>query len=125
VVLAYAPQAVLPMEEKVVFYSVLRKFESDMRSDEKLILCEDLNGHVGAEAFGSEEVHGGHWFRNRNLEGKMLLEFAETMEFIVTNTWFQKGDRQKVTHESGAHGNRTVIDFGDVKGNRTVIGSEM
>jgi hypothetical protein len=64
-----------------------------MRSDEKLVLCRDLNGHVGVEAVGFEEVYGGHGFGNRNLEGEMLLEFAETMDLIVTNTWFQKGDR--------------------------------
>jgi hypothetical protein len=44
-----------------------------------------------------------------NLEGELLLEFAETMKLIVTNAWFQKGERQKVTYESG--GNRTVIDY--------------
>jgi hypothetical protein len=63
----------------------------------------------GAEALGFEEVHGGHGFGNRNLEGELLLEFAEVMNLIVTNTWFQKGDRQKITYESGA--NRTVIDY--------------
>jgi hypothetical protein len=51
-------------------------------------------------ALGFEEVHGGHGFENRNLEGELLLEFAETMKLIVTNMWFQKGDRQKVTYES-------------------------
>jgi hypothetical protein len=31
------------------------------------------------------------------------------MDLIVTNTWFQQGDRQKITYKSG--GNRKVIDY--------------
>jgi hypothetical protein len=72
-------------------------------------LCGELNGHVlGVQALGFEEVHGGYGFRNRNLERKMPLEFAETMTLIVTNMWFQKGDRQKFTYETGD--NRTVFE---------------
>jgi hypothetical protein len=68
-----------------------------------------LNGHVRAEALRFEEVHDGYGFGNRNLEGELLLGFAETMDLIVINTWFQNGDRQKITYKS--RGYRTVSDY--------------
>ena len=29
-------------------------------------------------------------FGNRNMEGEMILEFAETLNFTVANKWFKK-----------------------------------
>jgi exonuclease III len=87
----HAPQAGRPMEEKVEFYSALRKVVSDMRSNEKLVLCGDLNGHLGEEALGFEEVHGGHNFGNRNLGRELQLEFAETMNWHCHKHVISKG----------------------------------
>jgi exonuclease III len=47
VVSVYTPQAGSSMEEKVEFYSMLRKVVMAIRSNEKLVLCGDFNGHVG------------------------------------------------------------------------------
>ena len=77
--------------------------------NEKLIVCGDLNGHVGAEAHGFEGVHGGKGFGVRNVEGEMLLEFADAMGLVICNTWFTKTDSQKVTYESG--GVKTQVDY--------------
>ena len=46
---------------------------------ERMMLCRDLNGHVGANVDGFEGVHGGNGFGVRNMEGEMLLEFAHAM----------------------------------------------
>ena len=75
----------------------------------KLIVCGDMNGHVGAGADGFEGVHGGKGFGIRNAEGEMLLEFADAMGLAVCNTWFTKRDSQKVTYESG--GCKTAVDY--------------
>ena len=45
---------------------------------------------------GFEEVHGGRGFGVRNLEGEMLLEFAEAHKLTVLNTWFVKEDTKKI-----------------------------
>ena len=64
---------------------------------------------VVMEADGLECIHGGHGFGNRNVEGEMLLEFADAMDLTVANTWFQKSEGKLVTHESG--GCKTVVDY--------------
>jgi len=109
VVSVYAPQVGRKTEEKEEFYILLGKVLKEVREHEKLIVCGDLNGHVGAEADGFEGVHGGKGFGVRNVEGEMLLEFADAMGLVVCNTWFTKKDAQKVTYESG--GFKTMVDY--------------
>jgi len=76
---------------------------------EGLIACGDMNGHVGALSDGFEGVHGGFGYGTRNIEGEVLLEFAEAKELVVLNTMFQKEDSRKVTYVSG--GNMSQIDY--------------
>ena len=54
-------------------------------------------------------MHGGRGFGVRNLEGEMILEFAEAHKLTVLNTWFVKEDTKKITYESG--GCKTVVDY--------------
>ena len=106
---AYAPQVGRRKEEKEEFFALLGKVVMSIDPIEKLVLCGDMNGHVGARVDGYEEVHGGNGYGTRNVEGEMLLEFADAMELAVANTWFQKEDTKKVTYESG--GSKTVVDY--------------
>ena len=62
--------------------------------------------HVGTGIDGFEGVPGGCGFGKRNLEGEMILEFADSLNLAVANTWFKKGDNKLITYESG--GCRTV-----------------
>jgi len=106
---AYAPQVGRAKEEKEQFFAKLSKVVVEVKSDEGLYLCGDLNGHVGEKAEGYEGVHGGCGYGSRNAEGEMILELAESLDLAVTNTWFRKEDKLKVTYESG--GCRSVIDY--------------
>ena len=101
VVSVYAPQVGRATKETEELYIHLGKVLKDAGENEKLIVCGDMNGHVGAEADGFEGVHGGKGFGIRNAEEEMLLEFAHAMGLAVCNTWFTKKDSQKVTYESG------------------------
>jgi len=83
VVSVYAPQVGRTSDEKEDFYILLGKVLKDVGDDEKLIVCGDMNGHVGAEVDGYEGVHGGKGFSTRNVEGEMLLEFADAMGLVV------------------------------------------
>ena len=105
----YAPQVGRSMEEKEEFYISLGKVLSPIDVGERLMVCGDMNGHVGSRTDGFEGVHGGYGFGERNVEGEMLLEFADAMDLAVTNTWFKKDNRQMVTYESG--GCKTVVDY--------------
>ena len=90
-----------PREEKEELYISLGKVLLSVDQRERLLVCGDMNGHVGMEADGFEGIHGGHGFGNRNVEAEMLFEFADAMDLAVANTWFQKSDGKLVTHESG------------------------
>ncbi|HXJ94687.1 MAG TPA: reverse transcriptase domain-containing protein [Terriglobia bacterium] len=109
VISAYAPQRGRPNEEKEEFWVSLSRTVAAISSDEKLIVCGDMNGHVGENAQGFEGVHGGNGFGERNVEGEMLLEFAEAMELAVVNTWFRKEACKRITYESGE--DKSQIDF--------------
>ena len=54
-------------------------------------------------------MHGEYGIGKRNAKGRMLLDFCVPKELCVTNTWYKKKDKSKVTYSSG--GNDTEIDF--------------
>ena len=58
VISAYAPQAGRPDEEKEEFWGLLDDTVSAIPASEGLIIGGDLNGHVGTERGGYEEVMG-------------------------------------------------------------------
>ena len=62
----------------------------------------DMNGHVGAEVDGFEGVHGGYGFGRRNVDGEILLEFADALDFAIVNTWFKKEVGKMITYETKA-----------------------
>ena len=105
----YAPQAGRAMVDKEEFYDALGEVLKGVKEEEALFICGDFNGHVGGEADGYEGIHGCHGFGRRNLEGELLLEFAEARELVVANTWFKKKEKQIVTYVSG--GTRSMIDY--------------
>jgi len=109
VVSVYAPQAGRLEEEKESFYDALDDVVAGVGKGERLVLAGDFNGHVGKEVEGFGGVHGGQGYGVRNSEGNRLLEFADSREMIVANTWFGKGDVEKVSYESG--GCRSVLDY--------------
>jgi hypothetical protein len=92
--------------EKEDFWVVLSRTMAAIRPDEKLIVYGDMNCHVGEKAEGLVEVHGGQWYE---LRGWNAVEFAESMEIAVVNTWFTKDVGKRVTYELG--GNKSQIDF--------------
>ena len=94
---------------KEEFFTVLGKILCGNDVGERLLICGDMNGHVGAEVDGFEGVHGGYGFGRRNVDGEMLLEFADALDFAVVNTWFKKKVRKMITHETKAC--KTVIGF--------------
>ena len=109
IVSVYAPQVGRAIEEKGEFYILLEKVLKDVGENEKLIVCGDMNGYVGAGADGFEGVHGEKGFGIRNAEGEMLLEFADAMRLAVCNTWFTTKHSQKVTYKTG--GCKTAVDY--------------
>ncbi|XP_047249981.1 uncharacterized protein LOC124885773 [Capsicum annuum] len=73
---AYMPQTGLEEEEKKRFWEVLDEVIRGFPSSEIIFIGGDFNGNVGSLPMGYDDVHGGFGFRDRNIEGVALLEFA-------------------------------------------------
>ena len=59
IVSAYAPQVNYSMEEKNDFWEDLDELIESISKEERIVLDEDLNGHVGEGNIGDEEIMGG------------------------------------------------------------------
>ena len=82
----------------------------DMHFADDLDMClGDCNGHIGRHIDGFDVVHGGYSVGQRNFEGRMLLEFFLYKELCVSNTWFKREEKRKVTLRMDE--NETEIDF--------------
>ena len=103
----YAPQTGWSKVVKEEFLAMLGEVVSGKDYGERMLICGDLNGHVGSEIDGFEGVHGGFGFGKRNVEGEMILETADALNLAVLNTWFKK-ERSLFTYENGEC--RTVVD---------------
>ena len=78
-----APQSGRSFEEKLSFYAEL-KCEWDMHSADDLVMClGDLNRYAGRHNDCFDGVHGGYDAGQRNLEGRMLLEYCLENELFV------------------------------------------
>ena len=94
----YAPQQGLPDSEKDAFQEELLLTLSAMEKNEIIMLCGDMNGHIGRSSSDYEGVHGGNDFGTRNSEGGRILELGDAMDMIVCNTFFQKRDSRLITY---------------------------
>ena len=86
VVAAYAPQIRRSQEEKDNFWEAVWKLIEGIKKTERIMLGEDLNGHVCKESDGYEGVYGGQGYGVRNTEDKRILEFCEAAGMIVWHT---------------------------------------
>ncbi|KAK3513422.1 hypothetical protein QTP70_014248 [Hemibagrus guttatus] len=104
VVSGYAPQVGCELEEKERFWSELDEVIDSIPTGERVVIGADFNGHVGEGNTGDEEVMGKFGVKERNLEGQMVVDFAERMDMAVVNTYFQRREEYRVTYKSGEVG---------------------
>ena len=90
IVSAYAPQVNNSMEEKNDVWEDLDELIESISSEERIVLCADLNGHVGEGNIGDEEIMGRYGTGKRNKEGSMVVDFGKRMDLAIVNTYFKK-----------------------------------
>ena len=109
IVLAYAPQFNNSMEEKNYFWEDLDGLIESISTEERIVLGADLNGHVGEENIGDEEIMGRYGGETRNKKGSMIVDFGKRMDLAIVNTYFKKKDEHRVTYKNG--GKSTQVDY--------------
>ncbi|XP_047263667.1 uncharacterized protein LOC124896188 [Capsicum annuum] len=78
-------------------------------SNEKFFTGGDFNGHIGSSLKGYDDVHGGHGFSVKNIEGVALQDFVRQFRLVVVNSNFSKKEVHLVTFCSSVA--KTQIDF--------------
>lgn len=97
---AYAPQSGCTDQDKDEFWTLLDEKTSETSAEDVLVIAGDLNGHVGQTSNGNN-CHGGHGFGACNIDGERILEFANTHDLAITNTFFSKRVSHLATYYSG------------------------
>ena len=98
---AYAPQQGRSMEEKTAFWESLVDVAGQIPPEEEIFVGGDLNGHVGVCSDGYDTIHGGWGYGRRNNDGNSILDFAESLDLSILNTFFKKQDSHLISYVSG------------------------
>ena len=97
------------------FFFNLLSCISVVPAEEMLLVCCDLNGHVGKDSSGLEGLHGRHGYGARNPDGTRILELCVAADLVITNTFFTKCDSQLLTFRSGNACSQNRLHFGSKK----------
>ena len=76
----------------------------------KIVLMGDLNAKDGRREDGENSV-GLHGYNDRNQRGTRLVEFAESNNLKILNSFFKKRDKKKWTWESPNGNTHNEIDL--------------
>ena len=93
-----------PQDEKETFWEHMDSEMQAVARSERVVVAGDLNGHVGIDRTGYNNVHGGHGLDVDNEDGIQVLDFATAYEMRIINTFYHL-----VTYNSG--GRESQIDY--------------
>ena len=93
----YAPQQGRPTDEKEEFYNCLQEVYEGVVCRENIIVLGDLNGHVGRERIGIQNVIGAFSIGNKNVEGERIIDFCVVNSLSIMNTFYCHQDSHKWT----------------------------
>ena len=69
-----------------------------MYSAGDFVMClGNFNGHIGRHIDGFDGFHGRYGIGQRNLKGRILLEFCIDIELWMSNTWLNREEKRNVT----------------------------
>ncbi len=109
IISCYAPQTGCPQDETETFWEHMDSEMQTVTRSERVVVAGDLNGHVGIDRAGYNNVHGGHGLDVVNEDGIQVLDFATAYEMRIMNTFYQKRRNHLVTYNSG--GRESQIDY--------------
>ncbi|GFO16672.1 craniofacial development protein 2-like protein [Plakobranchus ocellatus] len=109
IIQVYAPTANSNDEDLDKLYNELDTAKTQCKSQDPLIMMGDFNAKVGTEKV--DDIVGKHGLGIRNERGEKLIEWCQTNNIIVGNTWFQQPPRRKWTWKSPGDETRNQIDY--------------
>ena len=83
------------------FYDHLQDTVRKVGANKTLVICGDLNGHIGKFANGYEGVLGQWGYGLTNKEDEHILAFAVAYNLVVGNSYFSQKDNHIITCQSG------------------------
>ena len=97
-------------------YDLLQTTLSDVVYQDRMILCGDLNGHIGCDRKQYESILGIHSIGNRNEERKRILDLSVANNFCIMYTFYDHRENQKWTwyrwdNQRQKHTEKTMTDF--------------
>ena len=104
IISCYAPQTGCPQDEKETFWEHMDSEMQTVTRSERVVVAGDLNGHVGIDKTGYNNVHGGHGLDVDNEDGIQVLDFATAYNMRIINIIYHL-----VTYNSG--GRESQIDY--------------
>ena len=79
---------------------VYRNKTGSVSKQERIVLGADLNGHVGEENLGDEEIMWRYGAGTKNKDESRVVHFGKRMDLAIINTYFKKKDEHRVTYKS-------------------------
>ena len=96
------------MEEKNNFWEDLDGLIESMSKEERIVLGADLNGHVGEENIGNEEIMGRYGAGTRNKEGSMVVDFGKRMDLAIVKIKIRNENTKKIYKEKKSKAKKAV-----------------
>ena len=93
----YAPQQGRPADEHQRFFEDLQNAKNNAPYGDNLIIMGDLNGHVGQDRQGIENVIGAFSVGNKNQAGERVIDFCVQNHLSVMNTFYKDRESHKWT----------------------------
>jgi len=111
IIQVYAPTAMAAEEEQEAFYLDLQGTIDTTPRGDILVIMGDFNAKVGEDRSGWEEVVGKYGLGVRNEAGERMLEFCDSNELRIMNTWFEQPKRRLYTWTTPDGKHRNQIDY--------------
>ncbi|XP_055388280.1 craniofacial development protein 2-like [Condylostylus longicornis] len=80
---AYAPQTGCDSQTKLLFFESLEETMQAISLNEAIILCGDLNGHIGRANGTNSPCHGGFGYGQINEQGEWILDIASAYDLKI------------------------------------------
>ena len=108
-IITYAPTTESSEDEIEEFYEQLQKVKDQCKTNEIAIVLGDLNAKVGWARDGI--TVGPFGIGERNERGDRWVQWCETNNMVITNTWFKHHARRTYTWKSPGDQCRNQIDY--------------